>query len=110
QTTETISINVQLTILKSVQDVFQAVLTPIPFFVEKASGLLREGETIQWKFPEMTDEISVIVRKVVPNQVIRMEWDSGLGGNNSVEVTFDRRDANTTTISITESGWPDNEK
>jgi uncharacterized protein YndB with AHSA1/START domain len=125
-TTQTLSVTVSITVLKSAADVFRAVLTPVPFFVEKASGPLAEGKTIQWQFPEMDMQVPVIVESVVPNESVRLEWDAEKGRKNTVEFRLSSpREENpkadavaarqgvdagkATTLTITESGWPGTE-
>jgi uncharacterized protein YndB with AHSA1/START domain len=113
-----ISTQIQLTILKPVQNVFAAAALPIPFFVAKASGPLKQGQTIHWTFPEFSTAIPIKVLKVVPNRLIRFQWQ-GLNGQNTCEFTFAKPTThnpkakvkgNAVTLSIRESGWPDTEK
>ena len=115
----TISTQIQLTILKPVEEVFNAAAQPVPFFVQETSGPLVEGKTIEWKFPEFPMVIPVRVRKVEPYKLIRFEWDSSFGKPNTCEFAFGRpQDENpgakpagpATTLSIRESGWPDDAK
>lgn len=106
-----ISTKVDLSILKPVAEVFAAFRNPVPFFTSETSGPLETGKEIVWKFVEFPKGFSVWVRKVVPNELIQYEWASGIGkGKNFVEVTFHPRDKSTTTVSVTESGWPDTKK
>jgi uncharacterized protein YndB with AHSA1/START domain len=120
QSTESLTISVSLTILKPAEEVFTALENPMPFFVEKASDRLAEGKTIQWKFPEVPEEVPVIVESVVPGELVKMTWDSGSGGKNTCEFRLAPLDANglkaaakqglfpgnATTLTITETGWP----
>lgn len=115
-----LSVAVSITVLKPARDVFEAILNPVPFFVEKASGPLVEGTTVHWTFPEMPGDAAVTVEGVVPNEMIRMQWDSGTGGMNTCEFRLAPLDAdgekaaarqgldprNATTLTISESGWP----
>src|SRR5437762_1635114 len=88
ETQQKISINVQLTILKPIAEVFAAVVNPVPYFAEKASGPLAEGKTIELKFPEMTTRVPVKVTRVVPNELIRFEWGPPEEGLNTCEIRF----------------------
>ena len=124
KTSTTLSVSVSITILKPAAEVFAAVRNPTPFFVAKASAPLAEGETVRWKFPEVDTEVPVIVESVAPNDLIRFEWDSGAGGRNTCEFRFAGLDergrkaaekqglnpAVATTVTVTESGWPDSEE
>lgn len=119
-----LSVHTELTILKPIQEVFAAALLPAPFFVAKASGPLAEGKTIHWTFAETPAPVTVTVEKVLTDELIRFQWGSALGGNNTCVFTFRRLETisaakaeaqgidsvNAVTISITESGWPENEK
>lgn len=115
----TISTNVKLTIQKPLAEVFAAALTPAPFFVAKASGPLEKGKTVIWQFPEFPMEIPIAVKDVVPNTLVRFEWGPKPDAQTICEFAFGKpQDFNpeaksaveSTTISITESGWPDDEK
>jgi len=113
-----ISTRIQLTILKPVKTVFAAALKPIPFFVAQATAPLKEGKTIQWTFPEFSTPIDIKVLKVIPNRLIRFQW-GGLIGLNTCEFAFAspkthnpkaKVKGSAVTLTITESGWPDNKK
>ena len=123
-TAQSLSTTASITVLKPAAEVFNAVRTPVPYFVAKASGPLAEGTTVDWRFPEMPGiPAPVDVKAVVPNKLIRLEWDAETGGKNSCEFTFADLDAHgtraaaaqglantpATTVTVTESGWPDNE-
>ena len=106
-----ITVKVNLSIGKPVKEVFEAVLTPVPYFVKKASGSMKEGAKVVWEFEELAKGFPIQVRKVVPNKLIQFEWPQGKGKEmNSVEFNFKPFSKNATTIFISESGWPDTEK
>lgn len=109
---EKLSVKNQITVLKPVKDVFEAVLNPAPFFVQKTSGLLREGDKIIWEFTGIENgEFPVMVQSVVLNRTIKFEWGSDVEGqDNLVEFTFEDRDGKSTTVTVVESGWPNDEK
>ena len=46
------------------------------YLVEKASGPLVEGRTVQWTFAEVQGDHDVVVRKVVANRIV-FEWAAG---------------------------------
>ncbi len=100
---------VQLKIQRPVAEVFDGVVNPGKlngYFVQKASGPLVEGRTVQWTFAEVPGDHDVVVRKVVPNERIVFEWAASEGGyNTTVEMSFAPIDAKATMVRISESGW-----
>jgi uncharacterized protein YndB with AHSA1/START domain len=108
---KTITVKVELSISKPLGPVFEAVLKPAPFFIKKASGPMKEGAKIDWEFEEVPQGFSIQVRKIVPNELIRFEWPRGEGGEmNRVEFSFKPFSSEVTTVYISESGWPEDEK
>ena len=108
---ETIAVNVELSIEQPVHAVFEAVLNPVPFFVSKTSGPMKEGAEVTWQFAELPKGFPIQVRKVVANKLIQFEWPRGEGQEtNAVEFTFQPFSPSVTTVFISESGWPDNAK
>jgi len=111
KTVEAITVKVELSIGKPVNEVFEAVLNPVPYFVNKTSGPMKEGAEVIWEFAELAKAFPVRVRKVVPNTLIQFEWPRGDGQEmNSVEFTFQPFSETVTTIFISESGWPDTDQ
>ena len=100
---------VHLSILKPVQEVFDAVVHPDKlsgYFTQTASAPLKSGTTVQWRFAEFPVDIPVIVDQVIPNELISLKWESMEGGyNTSVQMRFEVLDENSTLVSITEEGW-----
>lgn len=104
---ENITVKVELSIGKPVREVFQSVLKPVPYFLKKASGPMKEGAEVTWEFEELPKGFPVQVRRVVPDSLIRFEWPEEGGRTTSVEFTFKPFSADITTVYISESGWPD---
>ena len=100
---------VQVKIQRPVAEVFDGVVNPAKlsgYFVQKASGPLREGTTVQWTFAEVPGDHDVVVRQVVANDRIVFEWGAAEGGyNTTVEMQFVPLDATTTMVRISESGF-----
>lgn len=100
---------VQLKIQRPVAEVFAGVVDPgklSGYFVQRSSGPLVEGATVQWTFAEVPGDHDVVVRTVVPDERIVFEWAAADGGyNTTVEMRFTPLDARTTMVSISESGW-----
>jgi uncharacterized protein YndB with AHSA1/START domain len=105
---------VQLKILKPVREVFEAVVDPKKlsgYFTRTASGLLAEGTTVMWSFPEFQEEFPVKVRKVVKDERIVLEWESQEKGyDTTVEMLFKPLEGGATMVQIRESGWRDTPK
>jgi uncharacterized protein YndB with AHSA1/START domain len=109
-----VEFSVNIRIRKPVAEVFDAVVNPKKlsgYFTESASAPLTEGATAMWKFEGYPKEFPVFVRKVVANKLIEYEWESMEGGyNTKVTMTFEAASANSTLITVTESGWRETEK
>jgi uncharacterized protein YndB with AHSA1/START domain len=106
---------VQAKIQRPVAQVFDAVRDPKKlsgyFTTGSASGPLDEGATVQWDFADFPGAFPVSVKKVVPNQLIVLEWGASDGDYNTrVEMTFEALDEKNTLVSISEGGWKDTEK
>ncbi len=100
---------VQVKIQRPVAEVFDGVVNPTKlsgYFVQKASGPMREGTTVQWTFAEVPGDHDIVVRQVVANERIVFEWGAAEGGyNTTVEMQFVPLDATTTMVRISESGF-----
>jgi uncharacterized protein YndB with AHSA1/START domain len=106
---EEVQFTVHLSILKPVHEVFDAVVNPqklTGYFTQTANAPLQSGTTVTWRFAEFPADVPVIVSKVVPNELITLEWESMEGGYNTrVEMRFESLDEKSTLVSITEAGW-----
>jgi uncharacterized protein YndB with AHSA1/START domain len=102
---------VQLKIRRPAADVFDAVVRPEKlsgYFVQAASGPLAEETTVKWRFAEVPGEHDVLVRRVIKDQRIVLEWQAGADGRKiQVEMLFQPLDAGSTMVQISESGWRD---
>ena len=111
KTIAAITVKVEISIGKPIKGVFEAVLNPVPYFVNKTSGSLKEGAEVIWEFAELPKGFPIRVRKVVPNTLIQFEWPRGAGKEmNTVELNLKPFNEHVTTIFISESGWPDTEQ
>lgn len=102
---------VQLKIRKPVAMVFDAVVRPEKlnsYFVQAASGPLVEGKTVKWRFAEVPGEHDVIVKQVIKDERIALEFPAALGSaaSTKVEMLFKPLDAENTMVQISEEGWP----
>lgn len=104
---------VQLKIRKPVAEVFEAVVDPRQlsrYFVQKSSGRLEEGKTVQWTFAEVPGDHDVAVSRVVTNERLELEWDAPSGDHKiRIHMVFTPLDPQNTMVQIGESGWRDSE-
>lgn len=114
---------VQTKVQKPVAEVFNAVYDPKQlsgyFTTGGASGPLKEGTKVIWKFADYPGDVPVDVKRVVPNEVIEFEWAAADGAvdlekheapaastyNTRVEMTFKALNPNETLVSISEGNW-----
>jgi uncharacterized protein YndB with AHSA1/START domain len=106
---------VQTKIQRPLSEVFDGVYNPDKitryFATESASGPLDEGAKVIWRFADYPGDVPLVVKKVIPNQLIAFEWASGEGGyNTQVELTFEPIDAQSTLVTITEGTWHETQK
>ena len=101
-------------IRKSVQEVFNAVVASDVlnrYFTDKSSGNLEEGERVRWHWDHY-GELSVVVRRIVENEMIELvldsrEWEKTTDDAYEVLVIFEFEalDDGSTKLSISEQGW-----
>jgi|SRR5688572_10055125 uncharacterized protein YndB with AHSA1/START domain len=99
---------VQTKISKPVQEVFDAVVNPdkLSGYFTKSATPMKEGDKAIWRFHEVPGDYPVLVRRIVPNELILFEWDSH-GTTTRVEMRFESIDPDSTMVKISESGWPE---
>jgi uncharacterized protein YndB with AHSA1/START domain len=113
-------------IQKPLAEVFDAVYNPTKlsgyFTTGGASVPLDEGAAVTWRFADYPGDVPVIVKKLVPNQQIVLQWDAyeppdtpgkippPSGYKTTVEITFESLDPNNTLVKISESGWRETQK
>lgn len=105
---------IQTKIMRPVAEVFDAVVSKekmLNYFVDGASDNLREGVTIRWHWNHY-GENPVVVKKIVPNELIELtidsaEWDKTKSERYDVAVIFEFEalDSDSTMLSISEEGW-----
>jgi uncharacterized protein YndB with AHSA1/START domain len=99
-------------ILKPIAEVFDAIVNPDKisgYFISSASGPLKLGETITWKFSDVGGLVTVNVKELKPEELIVFEW-SASSETALVTIRLDKFNEEATTIRITEDGWPMNEQ
>ena len=116
---------VQAKINKPRHEVFEAVYDPKKlsayFTTAGSSGPLKEGSEVIWKFADYDGDIPVTVKKVVPNELIVLEWDAAesdlssdmpvsAGYKTRVEMKFESLGPKSTLVKIAESGWKETQR
>jgi len=72
-------VETQMMIRKPVETVFQAFIDPAVttrFWFTKSSGKLEAGKTVKWEWEMYNVSSDVLVKEIVPNQKISIEWDN----------------------------------
>jgi uncharacterized protein YndB with AHSA1/START domain len=95
----------QMLIRKPASEVFNAFIDPAVttnFWFTKSSGKLEKGKTITWEWEMYNVSTSVLVKEIVPNKKIAIEWDSP---STNVDFVFDSLSEDQTYVVITQSGF-----
>src|ERR1700691_5496253 len=103
-----IDVKVKDKVLKPVGEVFDAVVNPDKisrFFITRASGPLKAGETVTWFFDDIGGKLDVHVNLVRENELVTFHW-SASGVKAQVDIAFAAIDANSTSVLITEKTFP----
>ena len=77
--TYTPMVECQMMIRRPVSAVFEAFIDPevtTKFWFTWSSGKLEKGKTITWKWEMYNASADVLVKDIVPNQKISIEWDN----------------------------------
>ncbi|WP_185211974.1 SRPBCC domain-containing protein [Sphingobacterium mizutaii] len=109
---ENLSARASIQILKPIEEVFEAIVDPEKmsnYFIERSSGRLEEGVTVEWKFPEFEDIFPVTGKFIRAYDYISFDWSGGEEGM-MVEIFLEPFHDNFTVIRIKESYMPVNEE
>ncbi|MBI9036426.1 MAG: SRPBCC domain-containing protein [Bacteroidales bacterium] len=105
---ETFEVNVQGSILKPIETVFDAIINPnhiTNYFASKVSGEWIEGNTLELNFEDFGVRCEVRVLKRVENQKIHFEWNAIGGTASEVNITLEAIHDKHTNIQISESSF-----
>jgi uncharacterized protein YndB with AHSA1/START domain len=97
-------VKAEMLIRRPVEEVYEAFINPeitTKFWFTKSSGRLEEGKTIRWDWEMYGVGDELVVKEIVQNKLIRIEWTDGT----QVEWIFIPRADNETFVSITNSGF-----
>ncbi len=110
----------QVKIQKPLQEVFDAVYDPNQlskyFTPGGASGPLKEGTKVTWKFADFPGDFFVFVNKAIPNELIGFEWEAlgtrgeRRGYNTQVVMDFESLGPASALVKISESGWKETQE
>lgn len=93
-------------IRKPVSEVFNAFINPevtTKIWFTKSSGKLYTGDTISWTWEMFNHTVSILVKSIVPNKLIKIQW--GENKNAVVDWDFKVKDDSQTFVTITNTGF-----
>lgn len=98
------------TIAKPAQRIFAAITDHrklCHYFITRGSAPLEEGKTVQWTWEDVGAELTVDVKKIVPNELIQFSWKAT--GEPSLVTIALKEAEGTTTLTISEEGWSEDD-
>ena len=108
-----LEIKTSIQVSRSIAEVFNAIVDPDKmknYFISQSSGIMKAGETLTWKFPEMDIEFPVRVDKIEKDKYISFYWDGAFDGEQTfVEISLQTVADEITFISISEKSKANNE-
>ena len=99
------TVETQMLIRRPVNEVFQAFIDPsitTQFWFTKSSGMLEKDKTITWEWEMYGVSTQVLVKEIIPNKKIKIEWDKPA---TTVEFEFNDRNDGTTYVVIKNYGF-----
>lgn len=110
---EKLEIKAGIQILKPAAEVFEAIIDPNKmkhYFISESSGIIKEGEELNWKFAEFDLVFPVKVDKIEPDKYVSFYWDGAMDGEQTlVEITLKQNSESKTQVTVTEKSKPNNE-
>jgi uncharacterized protein YndB with AHSA1/START domain len=109
---QTLEIKAALQIQKPINQVFEAIVDPAHmshYFISDSTGRLEEGKELIWHFPEFTFDAPVRGGKIEKDKYISFYWEGEGGKELLVEITLEKRENNSTLVTVTEKSMPHNE-
>jgi uncharacterized protein YndB with AHSA1/START domain len=106
--------SIQTKINKPLSEVFDAVVNPkkiTGYFCHASDGPLVEGKTVHWTWSSAKgkQDLPVIVKQIVKDSKIVIDWPAMGGGTTIAEMTFSSLEDGRTMVQISETGWPETE-
>lgn len=109
---EKLSAKASIEVLKPIEEVFEAIINPDKmsnYFIERSSGRLEDGVTVEWKFPEFDDIFPVTGKLIRSYDYISFDWSGGEDGM-VVEIFLEAYQDIFTVVRIKESYMPVNDE
>ena len=109
---EKLEINVAMQIGKPQNEVFEAIVNPEKmsnYFISESSGIMEEGKTLRWKFPEFDEEFPIEVGKIEKNRYVSFYWEME-GNKLLVEISLIPKENDSTLVSVSEKSRENNEE
>jgi len=103
-----IKAKVQMGILKSASEIFEAIVNPevmTKYFISGSTGKMESGKTLTWTWTDYEGEHEVKVGKIEKDKIVSFEW-AGSGVKCVVVITIEQKGEQKTLVKITESEWP----
>ncbi len=100
------TVECQMMVRKPVATVFQAFIDPAvttKFWFTQSSGKLETGKTVTWEWEMYNVSSDVLVKEIIPNQKISIEWDNT--PVTTVDFEFTALSADTTYVVIKNYGF-----
>ncbi len=105
---DTIKAKVQMGILKTAHEVFEAIVNPDKmnkYFISTSTGRMEGGKTLTWSWEDFNAVHEVKIKNVEKDKLISFTWE-GSGVECLVVITLETKNENQTLVKITESDWP----
>jgi len=99
------TVKCQMMIRKPVEQVFKAFIDPevtTNFWFTKSSGKMEKGKTLKWEWEMYGHSTEVIVKEIVENKKIAIEWDEP---PTNVDFEFEELAENQTYVTIKHYGF-----
>jgi len=99
-----VEVNVQVRILKPVNEVFDAFVDPekmSQYFISGASGPMKADTTVEWEFADVVAKVSVDVLEIEENRKIMFR-----GAGRDVAIRLKADDLNSTVVTVNEVKFP----
>jgi len=107
-TEDRIRAKVQMGILRSADEIFDAIIDPekmSKYFISGSTGRMESGKTLTWTWTDYEGEHEIKVGKIEKDKTVSFEWN-GSGVNCVVVITLEAKGENQTLVKVTESEWP----
>lgn len=107
-----LNIKQSIHIAKTPAGIYDAIVNPDimkNYFISESTGIMKEGATLTWKFPEFELTFPVRIGKLEENKYISFRWDDMDGTETLVEFRLTEKRAGLTLVEVTEGEREDNE-